>query len=801
MAQRSGSVAQGAHEGADVSAATRGRGDSTSELIPALLDLQRFAGNRSVGRMLGGLRIQPKLAPGAENGGGEPLDAAAAEPATEPGPESPGSAAASTAPLVDDEAERLEPGQMRKSEFFAQLRPALCAAAEEGFAGTQYQARHCPLIERYLGTYERRDAARINRDLPRFAGEGPRPRHAAGYIALIAGRVRAGTAHWARTGQVTGVPRDLPLPDMEMPGGIFFKARPGGAQRADPWAVRDELGAGQPLDASVRTRMESAFGASFGHVRVHADGHAGSVASRLNARAFTVGEHVAFGDQEYRPGSLVGDALIAHELAHVTQQGVAPGAGHAALPKSSDGHADGDLEHSADLAAIGAVTALWGGRRGPRAVSRPRLATALRLQRCSGCSGCGTSQTPQVQSPPQPASVPDQILAASGFDRRPPAFRRALAGATDLASAHAVVQSHGTSLWEAARARSQQAPGTRDTDDRPLFWARERMVEILRQWQPGFALAQNDRDALVKVLEQSSRGMGAGADFQNTATGVKHVLVSGFDPFGLDPQDPTWGGTGNPARGNPSGAAAIALDGQAVTNTTTGDRGEIQGVVFPVRFADFNQGVVEGFFRPFLTRSPPVNMIMTISQGGGQSPTPFGEQFEFEEWAGRRRSTTASDNLGQQGSGTDVQGRPGIASDTTPVEPPGLAPGPEFLPTELTPRDAMRRELGRTSATFEESYLREIPQGSSTPDPPRTGRPTANSTSVEGSGSGYLSNEIFYRVTLLRRDTRSSVPVGHLHTPLLEPPGSGISDSTFVNRRNQIVDQVKRLVEAALPSI
>ena len=76
MAQRSGTVAQGAHEGAGDTTSTRLRADTASELTPALLDLQRFAGNRSVGRALSGLGIQAKPAPGAESGGGGPLDAA-----------------------------------------------------------------------------------------------------------------------------------------------------------------------------------------------------------------------------------------------------------------------------------------------------------------------------------------------------------------------------------------------------------------------------------------------------------------------------------------------------------------------------------------------------------------------------------------------------------------------------------------------------------------------------------------------------------------------------------------------------
>ena len=40
----------------------------------------------------------------------------------------------------------------------------------------------------------------------------------------------------------------------------------------------------------------------------------------INARAFTVGNHVAFNRGEYAPDSPDGQHVIAHELAHVRQQ-------------------------------------------------------------------------------------------------------------------------------------------------------------------------------------------------------------------------------------------------------------------------------------------------------------------------------------------------------------------------------------------------------------------------------------------------------------------------------------------------
>ena len=80
---------------------------------------------------------------------------------------------------------------------------------------------------------------------------------------------------------------------------------------------------GMVLPDGIRTFMEPRFGVDFGRVRVHAGGRAAKLAQRLNARAFTVGQNVVFGDGQFLPASESGRRLIAHELTHVIQQGYA----------------------------------------------------------------------------------------------------------------------------------------------------------------------------------------------------------------------------------------------------------------------------------------------------------------------------------------------------------------------------------------------------------------------------------------------------------------------------------------------
>jgi hypothetical protein len=87
--------------------------------------------------------------------------------------------------------------------------------------------------------------------------------------------------------------------------------------------IRSLLAGGQPLTASQRDFFEPRFGSDFSAVRIHADPGVDEIARSLNARAFTIGSDIVFGQAEHNPVSSAGLALLAHELTHVVQQGYA----------------------------------------------------------------------------------------------------------------------------------------------------------------------------------------------------------------------------------------------------------------------------------------------------------------------------------------------------------------------------------------------------------------------------------------------------------------------------------------------
>jgi hypothetical protein len=174
--------------------------------------------------------------------------------------------------------------------------------------------------------------------------------------------------------------------------------------------------------------MSSAFGYDFSGVRVHTDAKAGELSGQLNARAFTIGRDVAFAQGEYQPGTLIGDALIAHELAHVVQQGGGNPSGGAQTKDASLGD-DSSLEQDADRSAVGAVVAAWTRtKKGLTELSAdavPRLKSGLKLQRCGHQEQVRAPSGPRPRPAPVDANAQRIIDIAQNADQ--PIAQRAVA--------------------------------------------------------------------------------------------------------------------------------------------------------------------------------------------------------------------------------------------------------------------------------------------------------------------------------------------------------------------------------------
>ncbi|MGI5518764.1 eCIS core domain-containing protein [Streptomyces sp. CA-106131] len=144
---------------------------------------------------------------------------------------------------------------------------------------------------------------------------------------------------------------------------------PRGGVRTRPAAlVRDVLASpGRPLEPDARADLEAQFGCDFSRVRVHADATAAASADAVDALAYTVGRDVVFAQGRYQPDQVQGRRLLAHELAHVAQQGQIAVGPDAELRIGEPGDA---CERQADAVSGGARPAAFTRDGSPGVVRR-----------------------------------------------------------------------------------------------------------------------------------------------------------------------------------------------------------------------------------------------------------------------------------------------------------------------------------------------------------------------------------------------------------------------------------------------
>jgi pyrrolidone-carboxylate peptidase len=377
---------------------------------------------------------------------------------------------------------------------------------------------------------------------------------------------------------------------------------------------------------------------------------------------------------------------------------------------------------------------------------------------------------------------------ASRFEAATQAFAQDWQAATDARATLQLAKQAGANLWAQAR---QDMRDRQDLDDRPLYWARLAIASAIRDNKPGFPLFAADRQAALAAFETASRGQDDitfPADRQTL-----RVLLTGFDPFLLDQCI---------ERSNPSGVAALMLDGQEFTLKLAGGKARqvhIETMLFPVRKADFDDGQVEQALSPWYGakpaasgdwleaararmgvvddahRAPPeVDLVMTTSMGR--------DGFALERFAGRRRSALAPDN-------EDIRTGGSLTEPVLPLLHNRPLVGEEFLESSL-PIKAMLAVSG-PYPTIDNHWVRVAATGSfyASSLAVLKGR-----TAYEGSGGGYYSNEISYRALALRdRLGVTALPVGHLHTPALERYDR--------ERLQAIVRQMRALIEAAAAAV
>ncbi len=344
--------------------------------------------------------------------------------------------------------------------------------------------------------------------------------------------------------------------------------------------------------------------------------------------------------------------------------------------------------------------------------------------------------------------MPDVV---NRFKSNVEAFKTQISQAANFSVLSELVLTHGRALWKTAMLSYAKLS---DFDDRPLYWARLQTTQALRQAPVFRTLPPIQQDKLLWQLELLTRGQ-QDVKFDKKAS-IK-ILVTGFDPFFLDR---------HLNQSNPSGVIAMALDDLLMSSN--GQSVEIESFIVPVRFADFDQGMIEELLTPYI-REKHVDMIITVSMGR--------DNFDLERFPGLRRSAKAPDNL-------NVFTGASAEKPLIPLLNNSPLKGPEFNEFSL-PATVMVKALGdfkindnhkvtTTEMSFSPSGLNELSQ----------------SVSVQGSGGGYLSNEVSYRSLVLRDMYNPKLPVGHVHTPRF----SGFKPE----KTEQIIKQIKSIISMAV---
>jgi len=351
----------------------------------------------------------------------------------------------------------------------------------------------------------------------------------------------------------------------------------------------------------------------------------------------------------------------------------------------------------------------------------------------------------------------EEILGITTTRSLVDAFVSALAAIPNNASAKnqiaAKIDDQGAKILERARALAKSDRPRADVYERALYWARLRMTVALKS-HPLCLASIAARNELALRLEKKSRGYDVTFGAIN-----KKVLLLGFDPFDLHE---------NVERSNPSGAVALALHDTAIS--VPGKNAIVSSVLLPVRYRDFDAGVIEQIVEPLITAQGGVSMILSLSE----SDAPV---YDLERIAGRRRlgyydnerMTRPPERIGSGATWKEFY------ESTLPANQ--LVTGASFL----TPPDAAQKLFFNQAYASEQKSFGDASDPSASPgsnaNQPAYALNTITGNAVSGSSGSYFANELFYRIARSREETPQSKkpPTGHLHIPTPTAAKVGIS--------------------------
>ncbi|MEP2789715.1 MAG: hypothetical protein ABJI36_06440, partial [Kangiellaceae bacterium] len=250
--------------------------------------------------------------------------------------------------------------------------------------------------------------------------------------------------------------------------------------------------------------------------------------------------------------------------------------------------------------------------------------------------------------------------AATQFGSRLNRFSKLIYTVDSYDGASRLIANEGNQLWRTA---IDEYAKRKDFDDRPLYWARLKFNSIIKNTKLFAKLSESEQQQLLWISELATRG---NSDVEFDKNTRFKILLTGFDPFFLDRYID---------QSNPSGVIATAFDNKVFY--VGGQAVEVETLIVPVRFEDFDKGMIETMLTPRL-QNKQVDMIVTVSMGR--------DDFDLERFPGLRRSAKAPDNL-------NVYTGASAETPLVPMYAGKMLKGPEFNQFSL-PASAMKLAEG-----------------------------------------------------------------------------------------------------------
>lgn len=317
------------------------------------------------------------------------------------------------------------------------------------------------------------------------------------------------------------------------------------------------------------------------------------------------------------------------------------------------------------------------------------------------------------------------------------------------------------------------------------------------------------------------RGRKAGGTKAGAKSDPVNVLLTGFDPF--DPSGSLR--RPDPSQWNPSGAAVLALDNQRLPVADSKGRKSttaVEGIVLPVSFDRFDDGIVEQTIGPHVQS---LDAVLTVSLDPNLGPADpvrlerlaVGVRHKGGKLEGVPGTLAAAPvletkaPLEQIADGTARAGRKGSPAVPRPTlgdrltidfDTPAQAAavkarlGGAVSGSQLVLTDAARIHEVSSSMT-------RVPGGNGARVQFKAARSTFMGTLVSGPGGNFLSNEVSYRALRQIGAAGSARDPLSFHTHV--PPGEGIPEGADAKttkaatgramaQRATLIDTLKRLV-------